>query len=144
MPMPIATSPLSSADEPIFVGRSFVIGEDSTLSKAIACVPLVGTVYSFFQEASLVKKLNRTMDAPEMVALITVKNHYKVANIARTLLSAALVVGWMALGVLRSNYVLAVALYAGIAGINLYQRDQNKRVIEELQANGFRIGMRIV
>lgn len=116
---------------------------DPTVLK-LSYIPLIGTISSGFQEVSLAKRFTQTADAPRAIEVIKVKNRYKVASAVRNLVTAALLVAGMALGILGEAFAFGAILAIGLAGIHIYRINKNIKVIKELQSTGLiRPGMRI-
>lgn len=139
--MSVPTSHLSRNSVP-----PLAIEENSTLLKAISCIPLIGIATSLFQEISLAHKITQVADAPRLIELINVKNQYKVANVVRNLFTAALIVAGIALGIIGGTFAFGAVLtlaHVGMAGLNIYRIHKNSQVVSELQTTGFRTGMQI-
>lgn len=125
---------------------TLAIKEDSILLKAISCIPVVGVVFSLFQETSIADKITQTSDPTRAIELINLKNQYKIANVVRNLFTAALIATGIALGILSGSFAFGAVLisaHVGMAGINICQIHQNNQVVNELQTTGFRMGMQV-
>lgn len=122
------------------------IPEDSIFLKLLSCIPLFGIIPAVINECSLQKKAQQTEDPARLIKVINVKNHYKIASIARKLLTVALIITGVALGVLTGGLGIGVAIGAAIIGscfvsIYSYRIHKNKQLIHELQTTGFRPNM---
>ena len=120
------------------------IEEHSPLLKAISLIPLIGIIPSFFQEISLAKKIKQSSNVLRVIELINIKNEYKVANVGRNLITAALILNAIGLGIIRASATFLAFVHIGVAGLHIYLINQNKQVVKELQKSGPRPGMRIV
>lgn len=109
------------------------IPEDSIYRKLLACVPLIGIIPTVINEGSLRKKITATSTSPnQLVKLITIKNHYKIASIVRKILTVALVVAVIGQKVLIASAVVGTAFIAHYA-YNIYK---NRQIIKVLQTGG--------
>lgn len=125
--------------------QAIPIEENSAFLKAVSCIPLIGMWPSALAERSLNTKLQNETSAPRLIELIQVKNDYKKANGIRNLLSLALVIGGLALGIMSKGVaVFSGIFFAGIAAFNAHRATRNVEVIQELQSSGFRPGMTVV
>ena len=114
--------------------------EDSFFRKAAACVPMLGTISSFFNETSLALKINQNFLSESndfLVRHIEVKNHYKVASIIRETLSIAIIATLMALAILQGKIPLSVggvsiAILGGLIAWHAHTMHHNKGIIKEL------------
>jgi hypothetical protein len=125
---------------------SFAIAEDSIFLKAISCIPIAGAICSLFQEISLSNRITQTADVPRLIELINLKNQYKTINAARNLLTAALNVTGIALGIIGGTFAFGAAItlvHVALAGLNIHQINQNNKAINELQTTGVKVGMQI-
>lgn len=128
---------------PLFI----VLEEDSAVMKEISCIPFLGILPSFIQEVSLARQIRNTTNVSRLIALINVKNEYKTANIARNLLTAALIITGIAFGILSHGIIFGTVttlLLASIARLEYEKINRNKAMISELQNAGIRPGGMIV
>lgn len=86
--------------------------------KACACVPVIGTFVSLKAQQDIANQLtDGTERSPQDIkSLIREKNDYKVGSIISSLLSAALMISAVALGILSSPIGVGLALvHVGLA-----------------------------
>lgn len=134
------------------------IEEDSTLLKAISCIPVVWPLFSFIQENSLAEQITRTGDPSRLIELINVKNQYKILRVATSLFITALLVSGIAPGIIGfvafglsapivsaspTWLYIVTALYIGAVGVEIYRINHNNQIVNELQTTGRRPGMQI-
>lgn len=74
--------------------------EDSLFYKLLACIPIIGTISTLLNEGSLRVKIIQSKNIQQTNRLINVQNHYKIAAIIRELLSVAIVIASLAVGML--------------------------------------------
>jgi len=92
---------------------------------------------NLFNEISLNKKITIAAAAgnvPQTVRLIEVKNHYKVSAIIRGLLSIAIIVTLVAIGILGCvNALVGATFCIGNAAIFMYAIHHNRKITEKLR-----------
>ena len=138
----ITASPLKNS---IHDPYSITLEENSTLRKVVSCIPVIGTIISPMQEASLANKIRRVSDVFLLTFLIEVKNEYKMAAAVRNLIIVAFVVVRIASGIFTATPILLITLsiHVGLAALNSYEIYQNNKVINELETDGFKQGLKI-
>ncbi len=122
------------------------IPEDSRLRKFLACLPIVGIAITILNERSLQKRIRRSRDLTRIVKMIQVKNHYKIASIIRSILTAAVVVA-VAFAVFKASVFILIAggaacvVGGGVAiayacfrhkNVKLTRSFKGKQLVEEL------------
>jgi hypothetical protein len=98
---------------------NIIIPEDSILRKAATCIPAIGFVIGFFAERSIANRISverngLCQDLQNSVYVIKVKNDYKKASVARSLISGAGLITVVALGILTGPVGYACL---GVGGI---------------------------
>jgi|GEM_PF-1855223 len=120
--------------------QSIAIEENSAITKAICCIPLLGIIVSHNQDVSLTKKIDDEPKVFRIIELINIKNQYKVANAVRSLFTAALIISGIALGII--GYTIfpscAAILLTLDAWLNMDAINQNNKLITELELTGSR------
>ena len=119
---------MSMSNSNITIGDSLSTTKEEylPLPKVITYIPLLGTVFSFSEERFLGKSLNREMSVIDanndrIIELFKVLKKYRVAHIVRNLLSAALIVNGLALGIFTFAFGAAIiGCYIVQAGLNFY------------------------
>lgn len=117
-------------------GEFHHIVEDSKFRKFLACIPLVGVVFSLINQHTLMEKIKISKNPLRVIKLIDVKNDFKYASMVRGVISTACITA--AVGVALFNPLgAAVAVTVGLAGvsalvINAYKIKKNKQLIQEL------------
>lgn len=129
------------------IGIFFSASQENSLANQISCIPRVGMFFSPSQENSLVNQIINTTKKTnllKLVELINIKNQYKVTNVVRNLLTVVLVMTGIANGFFGGIFALSsIILHIGMAGQNIYKISQNKQIVNELQATGYRQGMQV-
>jgi hypothetical protein len=116
---------------------------DSKLKLALSAIPLFGSLVTMYYEGNLERELKETTDAPRLIKLLEVKNRYKAVAIGRDLITLALSVAAVALGVMSLGVgsVIGAVAFGGFAALGAYQIYKNRQLVKELQNSGFRQGM---
>lgn len=109
-----------------------VFPEDSTILKVISCVPLLGMRLSYSQEHSLLKKISRENNVPQLVRLINLRNDYKMANVIRSIFSAILCILEITFGVCNATFVICTCIFVVLAGVNIYMINKNNLAVGKL------------
>jgi hypothetical protein len=144
------TSPVLSSHRGFPRPEPFSIEEDSVILRAVACVPIIGTVVSLRIETSLNEKMKIEKNESTVIELLEIKNQYKVANMIRNLITIAVVVSLLASRIIPltiANEALAggcVGILVAAAGISFHQRNVNMKTIREIQTTGYTPTMRIL
>lgn len=86
------------------------------------------------------------MDVGRLIKLIEVKNHYKIGAMVHQLLVIAIFTTLIATGVIHGVAGITImgvliAVILGALGYNLYKFYQNRQIVNELRATGFRPNM---
>lgn len=119
--------------------------EDSIWLKLLAYVPFIGAIFSMACQKSLNEKIGLDgIQKDRLVKLISIKNHYKIASIVRTILNVAVAVSILALSHLGFGLGLGIAVGIG-AGFSLfmgactvyhsYALHKNRQLLQELEQN---------
>jgi hypothetical protein len=117
---------------------SYIGRENSIFFRTIAFIPLVGIFPSLIQEISLIKKIYKTEDNVERIKLINLNNQYKFANAISSIITAALVVKGIALGIFGGTLgVFLAAPNIILAGVKLYKIYKNFQIVSYLKQNPF-------
>jgi hypothetical protein len=113
-PQVVAQQPQAEQELPEVVPQPRAhIAEDSTWRKLLTCVPIVG-VYTFYKnDYSLVDKIRGNLNLSLVADYARIRNHYKVANIVQGLLTTALVVSVIALGILATPVGITASVLGG-------------------------------
>lgn len=117
----------------------------------VACVPGVGTGISVFKELDLREKLKNAVDDKEKAILLKKQKDFRVSALIRTIISVALAILIIGIGILGTSVSLGLtlmgaALAVGSGFIGLYAgllHDSNKKIramkslgqIEEVPVN---------
>lgn len=117
---------------PMFSIMEADIPEDSIYRKILACIPLLGIIPTVINERSLATKIKTTLEPTRLIKLISVKNDYKIASIARILITVALIVSAAAYGVF-SGMGLVTAILGCCLAVHAYSIHKNKQAIIRLQ-----------
>lgn len=125
--------------------QNYYIKEDSSLNKAIACIPIVGGIIGVYNESSLAQQISSTKNVGALIRFIEVKNHYKIASIVREVLLIAIIAYYMATGMPDAGYLAGsgacIVVLTGLIAWNGYSIYHNKEVAEELSTKGIRLKM---
>lgn len=125
--------------------QPITIEENSTIMKVLSCIPLLGIIPATIQDRSLALKITLEENASRLVELIKVKNQYKVANIVRNVITIALMVAGIALGLLSVGLgTVCASLLALAVGFYVYNIHENNKVINILQTTGVRPGLKVL
>lgn len=113
------------------------IKEDSSFHLGMSRIPFAGVVISWAQQNSIMKQIHeshKAIDPSRIIELVKVKNLYHVADMDRDLLTGALLVGGVALGIIHRTwgYVAVGTTLLSAAG-DVYQIYNNNQVIKQLQ-----------
>lgn len=118
----------------------FEIAEDSTLFKALSCIPVLGAIPSLIQQLSVNNTFHNMhlkpgSEDPRAIELIEVKNDYKKAGIINGLFSMTI-----AVLLLNSGLFSFGMMYAAD---NLYRLSKNNELIEQMQRTGLPLHFKI-
>jgi hypothetical protein len=137
MTTPVCAQPRMAAIEP--TPQPFVIEENSTLLKVLSCIPILGAIVFKIQDYSMAQKVVRlgTDDRVRIIEFLKVSKTYQVTNIIRTVLTIALIVTGLALGVILKGLAIvsiAILVYRIVHCISNIKK--HSETITELQTKG--------
>ncbi len=87
--------------------------ENSLCRKLLACIPIIGIYASQINENSLDKKILYSPSKKRKTTLLSIKNHYKIASIAREILTIASVITFVAFASLSTSTGIFLVVGAG-------------------------------
>src|SRR6185312_7006614 len=116
--------------------REPICPEDSSFRKGISYIPFVGLICGWFQELSLAEQISQPQPREKMIELLSVKNDYKLAQVANCLISIAILIAGVALSFfLFSEVTSGIGFMVVYGGMSLYGLNRNSESIERLRAN---------
>lgn len=122
-----AVSPANSVN-------SFVdpIEEDRPLYYALTCLPLIGPLFNETKESSLSQQIHTNLQHPQrVIALLEVKNKYKVSAIARHVIWIASLITAIACHVLSPAIgALLIGIWIALAVRQIRQIKANRELIQ--------------
>lgn len=115
------------------------IEEDSCIWKILALIPIFGIFPQMVQEDSLGLGINGFMIQPtreRRIAIIEVKNEYKILGLVRSALTIAILVAQVALGIIPLVAIIAPTVLFGILGFMSWSAlSHNQQLLEQLRSD---------
>ncbi len=134
------TSP-NEASTPTVEASSFV--ENSTFLKVMVCIPIIGIFPGDICEHLLEKKLKKEVNSKNKITILNIQRDYKICALIRNLLSIALAVSVVALGIFSGfavNIILGVVSFVAFnTGKNVYDIYKNRQAVNKLKAADSRV-----